>query len=202
MKSEVSDTYKQFLKEDGNQVLIETCIFFLDDSLKITPTTNSTSVLLPLDPMTKAKLQRIESFVKENVKSEMYKPLLLEDSMFVMLSKWCNYVLINPDYSRRPLPTNTFLGKGRYTAVIHVSHVYIGPHQGGQTFSLSLTVKELTYKPEEICKPRVDVSRDKPVTFSFLPATSTPKKTQQKRIRGPARSAGQDEVAHVQSSHN
>ena len=65
------------------------------------------------------------------------------------MSKWCKHVLRHPDGSRQPLPHDVFFEKGMYTAELYVSHVYIGPHRNGETFSLSIHVTELVYQPEQ-----------------------------------------------------
>ena len=106
-------------------------------------------MLLPLDDGTKSTLSRIESFVKSNVVSQTYKPLWLKDAMYVNISKWCRFETVHFNGTRTLLPQGTVLGKGTYSVTLQVSHVYVGPHKGGETFSLSLHITNLAFKPEE-----------------------------------------------------
>ena len=129
-------------------MLIITPRFHREDGLKFLVNASVTSVLVPLDSVTKSVLQNIETFVVDNVDSHKYKPLWLHDAMYVNLSKWCAYELVNMDGSRQALPEGMVMAKGTYSFEIHVSHVYIGPHKGGETFSLSLHVTRVTYEPE------------------------------------------------------
>ena len=108
-----------------------------------------TSVLIPLDDLTRSTLSEIETFVKSNVDSPRYKPLWLKDAMYVNVSRWCLYEQINSDGSRALLPPGSFLGKGTYSLTLHVSHVYVGPHKKDETFSLSLHVSRIAYKAEQ-----------------------------------------------------
>lgn len=107
------------------------------------------AVRIPLDEVTRATLNGIESFVKANVASPKYKPLRLNDFMYVNVSKWCRYEQINFDGSCTPMAPNSLLGRGMYSITILADHVYVGPHRGGETFSLSLFVHQIAYKSED-----------------------------------------------------
>lgn len=194
VKEEVSNTRKQYLKEDGSRVIVKTPNFYREDHLKLLVHADRTSVLVPLDPATKAKFQEIETFVKANVVSEKYKPLWLYDAMYVTLSKWCHYELIKSDGSRQPLPSDTFLGKGTYRLEIHVSHVYIGPHKGGETFSLSLHVVGLAYEPEYNSIDEIDE-----IVQSMRPPSPSPPKpvltpVTGHKTKGPRKQVGRNEI--------
>ena len=144
----MSKTSKQYLKLHGNRALIAVPEFYRDVGLKFIFTGNITFVLIPLDDNLRNSLETIETFVKDNVKSEKYKPLWLNEAMYVNVSHYCNYQQINDDGTHSPIQQGTFLGRGFYSMHIHASHVYIGPHKNGETYSLSLYVVQITYKPK------------------------------------------------------
>ena len=147
MRNEVSNTYKQYLRVGGQRVNVRVPEFFRKTGLKFFVNSKVTSVLVPLEDELKTTLGYIDSFVKENVKSEKYKPLWLKDAMCINVSSWCQYQQVNPDGSRTPITSETFLGRGHYSMLIQASHAYVGPHKGGETYSLSLHVVQITYKP-------------------------------------------------------
>ena len=195
VKSEVSNTYKQYLKLNGKRVTITIPEFFRESGLKFNRNGNMTSVLIPLDDGTRNSLSSIESFVTANVGSEKYKPLWLKEAMLVNVSHWCNYVQINSDGSQSMIQPGTLLGRGFYSMVIHASHVYNGPHKGGETHSLSLHVLEISYKPGEEIVELIDCQKQNfdgapeagpsqsppPCLFQF--AEPTPKKKTKKASR-------------------
>ena len=192
VKNEVSGTYKMYLKENGRRVMIKTPPSHVEEQLKMIPNTTRTAVLVPLDPVTVAKLQQIETFVQSNVVSEKYKPLWLNNAMYVNLSQWCCYTLIKRDGTRASMPPGTFLGRGMYAFDIQVSHVYIGPHKGGETFSLSLHVMEVIYEPEQTLSEILDDIVNTPPP-SAPPATPLPPAKTSKPKRG-RRRGGFDEI--------
>lgn len=109
-----------------------------------------TSVLIPVDESTKASFTTIENFVQANVSSDKYKPLWLKDFMYCNVSHWCNYIQENSDGSQcvvTPEPNYKNFGRGTYSMLIQASHVYVGPHKNGETYSLSLHVLQIKYKP-------------------------------------------------------
>lgn len=149
MKKDISDNnYRQHLRIDGKPVLIRVPDFYKESPLKCITRGEVTSALIPLDECTKLTLSTIETFVKANVQSPKYKPLWLKDAMYVNISKWCLFDRINCDGSRTP-SYDYLLGKGTYSVTLQVSHVYVGPHKGGETFSLSLHIKHIAYKSDE-----------------------------------------------------
>ncbi len=145
IKNEVGS--KQYLKSNGKRVLIDVAEFY-SDRLKVYTDNDITRVLVPLDATTIETLREIEAFVCANVDSPMYKPLRLDGSMYVMLSKWCQYLIRQPDGTLTPFPCCQVIGEGLYGIQIQVSHVYIGPHRGGETFSLSLHVTRVVWEPQ------------------------------------------------------
>lgn len=142
-----NNSYKQYLKLDGKRTVVAVPEFFRETGLRFNINGNVTSVLIPLDESTKSALSAIETFVQANVKSDKYKPLWLKDFMFCNISHWCNYVQVNHDGTHTSLKQDSILGKGTYSMLIHASHVYVGSHKNGETYSLSLHVTEIRFKP-------------------------------------------------------
>ena len=141
------------------------------------------SVLIPLDEDTVAALTNIENFVKTNVDSPRYKPLWLKKAMYANVSKWCNYELMNHDGTHQTLPNDLILGSGLYSFQIHVSHVYIGPHKGGETFSLSLHVTNIKYEPEQnVEKDMTDFLESLEPKIESLP-TKQDKKQKRRKLK-------------------
>lgn len=117
---------------------------------------------VPVDTWLRTQLSTIEKAVMMKVaipadvpKSKegafVYRPLLLRDSLFLTVSNWCKY--FKYDKSKRAyalLDDFEPFEKGYYKVNIEVSHVYIGPHKGGQNFSLSLRITQIMYKEEDI----------------------------------------------------
>ena len=149
VKDEVRNTHKQYLKLHGKRALISIPEFFKETGLQFMLNNKVTSVLVPLTDNTRAIFSSLESFVQENVQSEKYKPLWLRDRMYVNVSQWCQYEQVNTDGTLTALHTGTLFGRGTYSMLIHASHVYVGPHKGGETYSLSLHVVNITFKPAD-----------------------------------------------------
>lgn len=149
VQSEVSDMRKSFIKRDGKQVIISLPMFHLKEGLKFRDTGKLKSVLVPLDTNTIATLTDIENFVKARMPEEKYKPLWLNRSMFVSVSNWCKFEMVNVDGTTRVVceDEESPFGAGLYNLDIHVSHVYQGPHKNGETCSLSLFVTKISYEP-------------------------------------------------------
>ena len=108
-----------------------------------------TAAEIPLDPITRSKFECIDKFVQGAVDSPRYKPIWNGESLLINFSGWCKYELLSPNGQRQPMPPNTTLGSGMYSVCLQASHVYVGPHKSGQTFSVSLHIVELLYEPEQ-----------------------------------------------------
>ena len=174
----MSNTCKQYVKENGRRFLITTPPYEMKEGPKFMMNNNITSVLVPLCAPIVAELQRVENFVKENVDSPRYKPLWLFGNMYVNVSKFCNYEVIDGNNYAKPLLGDVTFGNGWYTFQIHVSHVYIGPHRGGETFSLSLHVTRISYQPQDTIEEALDN-----LMQSLEPAPKCDTKTEKKRRR-------------------
>ena len=151
-RSDGDESYKQYLRKDGKKLVISTPMYRLDGGLRVNNSENSiTYVHVPLDLATIQSLYEIEQFVKANVDSPRFKPLWhpLKDNISVNLSKWCRYELINTDGSSQIFPVDLVMGFGWYKFDIQASHVYVGPHKNGETFSISLHVIRIAYKPAD-----------------------------------------------------
>ena len=184
VKNEVSSGYKQFLKSDGKNVIFCTVPFRREEGLKFNVHNAMTSVLVPLDSDLIASLTRVENFIKDLVSLEKYKPLWLRSGMFVNVSKWCKYELVKPDGTTQPLPENIAFGAGIYKIYIGVSHLYVGPHRGGEHYSLSLHVMKIAYEPlQNLESVLVDIMNAEeppcpppsapPMSTVYLPVTSS-----------------------------
>lgn len=196
VRNEVSNTSKQYLKLHGRRVLVSVPEFYRDNGLHFTINGNITSVLFPLDDHTRKTLGVIEGFVKANVQSERYKPLWLGDNMYCNVSQWCQYECINSDGTRSAIQPGTVLGKGYYSMMIHASHVYIGPHRGGETFSVSLHVVNITYKEgSEVMDLIESLSNGfNGDATSSAPQLTTIPKPKPKKKAGRPKKAGRDEI--------
>ena len=132
----------------GSRLILKTPTFYRKTGLKFVINPKSISMLVPLDEGTRNSLQTVEEFVKTQMAGERYKPLFLGNAFHVNVSRFCKYEQVMPDGSIEKLAENNFLnGSGDYVVSIHVSHCYIGPHKGGETYSISLQVAGILHRP-------------------------------------------------------
>ena len=210
VKREVSDKhYKQYIRLHGKPLTVQTPNCYIDTGLKMYVKGNMTAALIPLDESTKTTLRWVESFVLQNVDSSKYKPLQLAESMFINVSKWCVHEKVNNDGSCTVLAPGSVMGPGTYSFQLQISHVYAGPHRGGETFSLSLHVQRITHTPKVTTEDNIMSLFDDLVDAPPAPvATSTPKsRTKQRRgrrlnldeVNGPkhAEKTAQQPVSHI-----
>ena len=192
----MSNTFKQRLRIKHRQpVLIKVPTFYSAEPLKIIHYENLKAAHIPLDPVTRAKLTEIDSFVEQAVDSPTYKPIWKGDVLFVNFSRWCKYEIIMPDGSRQPMSSDTALLRGMYSVVIQASHVYVGPHKSGETYSVSLHIRELLYEPEQNLSDWFDTLMSTPppsAARNDKPPNAPKRRTQKKR-------RGKDEVDIVPS---
>ena len=100
-----------------------------------------------------------------------------------------------PDGSRQPMSSDTALLRGMYSVVIQASHVYVGPHKSGETYSVSLHIRELLYEPEQNLSDWFDTLMSTPppsAARNDKPPNAPKRRTQKKR-------RGKDEVDIVPS---
>ena len=157
------------------------------------------ALAVPVDDWLRTQLLTIEKAVitKVNIPLDVlkskegtyvYRPLLLRDTFFVTVSKWCKYFKFDKTKGGYVLLEEFVpFEKGQYNVNIEVSHVYIGPHKGGQNFSLSLRISQIMYKEDE---KESEFQLDEDILTSVLSSTpigETPqkKKKTEKRVKKP-----------------
>ena len=151
VKNEVNNSSQRYIKNNGRRLIIKVSPFHLREGLhfKNNPNSLTNSVLVPLDEMTISSLSSVESFVKTQLSdSDKYKPIWLERAMYVQISKWCTFDLVKSSGKVFVLPEDVMFGAGMYSIDLQVSHLYNGPHRGGETCSLSLFVVNVSYEPQ------------------------------------------------------
>jgi hypothetical protein len=156
-------SYRQELRINGEKVSIQTSNYHTKHGIFMyNHGANQISMIIPVDAWLRRQLTTYQNFVVSNVvipldvpqTSEgtyVFKPLLEENTkqIFVSVSKWCKIFKFESTtgvYIRQEKFSQ--FEKGSFNVTIDVSHVYIGPHKGGHTFSLSLRVKQLVYEEE------------------------------------------------------
>ena len=156
-RNEVSGTETRKITFRGSRLLIKTPTFYREAGLKFTINPKNVSVLVPLDEGTKRSLRTVEEFVKTQVAGERYKPLFLGNAFYVNVSKFCKYEQVMPDGSIQLLSENAVMASGDYVVTLHVAHCYIGPHKGGETYSVSLQVSGILHRPRVETEDEEDV---------------------------------------------
>ena len=154
------------------------------------------SLAVPVDDWLRTQLTNIEKdiMMKVSIPSDVpkskegayvYKPLSLSETLFVPVSKFCKYFKYDQTkHAHVCLESFEPFEKGHYNVNIEVSHVYIGPHKGGQNFSLSLRITQLTYKEEEAITSFSFDDEDIARVLGAKPIETTPqKKKDEKRAR-------------------
>ena len=191
----VPASYKQLLRINGKKVVLQSpnhqtnsgLFFYCNDN-------DSKYIAVPVDDWLRTQLSNIEKFVMMKVSipsnvpkskegSYVYKPLALTDTLLLTVSKWCKYFKFNKSKGGHVLLENfEQFERGQYNFNIEVAHVYIGPHKGGQNFSLSLRVTQITYKEDESYSSHFDDEVFADVLDSTPPqATPQKKKKTEKR---------------------
>ena len=158
----VPSSYKQLIRVNGEKVILQTANYQTKSGLLFYCNRNEMKALaVPVDDWLREQLTNIEKAVMTKVtippdvpKSKegayVYRPLILRDTLFLSVSKWCRYFKFDSSKGGYTVLENFVpFEKGQYNVNIEVSHVYIGPHKGGQNFSLSLRITQIMYKEEE-----------------------------------------------------
>ena len=157
------------------------------------------ALAVPVDTWLRTQLSTIEKAVMMKVtippdvpKSKegayLYRPLLLRDTLFLTVSKWCKYFKYDKSKGGYTLLEKFIpFEKGQYNVNIEVAHVYIGPHKGGQNFSLSLRITQIMYKEDDPCD---NLQLDDDLLTRVLSSTpcnetSPKKKKTEKRVKKP-----------------
>ena len=160
------------------------------------------SICIPIDDWLRTQLTTIEKFIISNVTIPsdvrrpnggvyLYKPLWLHDKMLISLSKWCRFFKFDSEKGAY-LRQDQFVPflKGSYNVNIEVSHVYIGPHKAGQTFSVSLRVTQVVYREESDALQSIDTDflddlspKDSEATVFTCETKTKEKKERKKRAK-------------------
>ena len=152
-------TYRQYLSCNKNKLVLQTPDF-QHRGLAIRTNNTLRSVCIPVEPWLRSQLDEIEKFVKDNVKipndvvesmgdPPKYKSLWSGENMYITISQWCSFFR-GSDRGYEQLPADSHFGDGTYNINIEVPYVYIGPHKDGSSFSLTLRVVQIVYKPNLI----------------------------------------------------
>ena len=168
--AKVRGSYKQAIKSNGQKLTLQTSNYHTHSGLKIfSNEKDEKCILIPVDEWLLKQLTTVEEFITSNTtipsdvsKDEpfIYKPLLLGASVLISVSHWCKYFKYDESRGAYMLLKNySHFDKGTFNVNIEVSHVFIGPHKGGQHYSASLRVIQIVYKEDqEYDLPQVDSS--------------------------------------------
>ena len=154
-----SPSYRQYIHYNGAKLMLMTPTFEAEQ-LTLRKSGDDVSVLLPIGAWMRRQFDIVEKYVQQNVtlpatESEQtallfYKPLWQQDKMCFSIARGCNVF-------RRNAKINTYegvkfedvqFGPGKYTVTVELPHIYIGPHRGGETFSLSTRFAQIVYDPK------------------------------------------------------
>jgi len=132
------------------------------------------SLSVPIDSWTRSHLNALESFVQQNVvipqdvlapagSRRDYRPLWPYPMTFLICSQWCNYYWRNPQTGTcRSVSPEQLTQPGLFSFSIEVPYVYIGPHKGGERYSLSLRILQVVYTPLSDEELSSEISRPPP----------------------------------------
>ena len=158
----VPGSYKQALRLNGHKTVIESSNYHTESGIYMyCHNVDQTSMSVPLDDWLRSQLSIVQDYVVSHASipadvpqtkegAYLFKPLLTRDTLMISLSKWCR--IFKFDKSRGAyvrIDKFSQFRKGNFSVQIEASHVYIGPHKGGHSFSLSLRVKQIVYNEEE-----------------------------------------------------
>ena len=151
-------SYRSSIYHGGQKIVIKTPEVEYS-GLHSRVTNGNISLAIPVDSWTRTQLNTLEDFAQGHViipndvvapagASRDYRPIWPHPVAFVMCSQWCNYFWRNPETGHCTSVTPEHLTRpGLYSFSIEVPYVYIGPHKGGERFSLTLRLVQVTYTP-------------------------------------------------------
>ena len=158
----VPASYKQLVRINGGKVTLRTSNYYTSSGLLFYCNHSTMKALgVTVDKWLCTQLSAIEKVVLSKVTipsdvpkskegSYVYKPLLLRDTLLIAVSRWCKFFKFDNNKGAYVLLDDFVpFEKGQYNVDIEVSHVYIGPHKGGQNFSLSLRITQIMYKEDD-----------------------------------------------------
>ena len=183
-------TYRQYVTLNKNKLTFQTLDFQVPN-LTMRADKTFRSICIPVEPWLRQQMNVLENFVKENVNipddvanalghPSKYKPLWDGERMFISVSKWCNFLRYtgNDGVCEQVTPDFHF-GSGMYNVNIEVPYIYIGPHKDGYTFSLTLRIVQVVFKPNVIAVA-LSSQVDTPAITKSPPATK-PKRSRKKK---------------------
>ena len=151
-------SYRSTIHHYGQKLVIKTpdveCL-----GLQTRMTNGTCSLTVPIDSWTRSQLNELEYFVQHNVvipddvlapagSSRDYRPLWPYPVTYIMCSQWCNYFWKNPETGMcLSVSPEQLTQPGLFSFSIELPYVYIGPHKGGERFSLSWRLLQVTYTP-------------------------------------------------------
>lgn len=121
---------------------------------------DQSSMIIPIDDWLRSQLTQLQDYVVANTVfpidvprtsdgSYLFKPLFALDTIMIPMSKWCKIFKFDKCKGLYVLQDKfAQFAKGNFTVTIEVPHVYIGPHKGGQNFSLSLRIRQVLYNED------------------------------------------------------
>ena len=144
--------YYQNIEYDGTKLILQSPLVEMS-TLDVRPNMIGNAALIPVTGWLRQQLTLIEQFVHQHVqipkdllqawphkRLDYYTSLFEGTSMFITLSKFCQFTRgISPDNCQVVDSIYSF-GKGMYSFRIEIPNVYIGPHKGGELFALNLRV--------------------------------------------------------------
>ena len=151
-----SPNYRANLRHFGRKVFIKTPEVELT-GLHLRKTANSCSILTPIDGWTREQLNKLETFVQGNViipedvkapegQPRDYRSVWPYAVAFITCSPWCKYFWGSRDNFGFSVKPEQLTLPGLYSFTIEAPYVYIGPHKGGERYSLVLRIVEVNYK--------------------------------------------------------
>ena len=165
----VPASYKQLVKFKGGKLILQTANYYTSSGLLFYCNHGEMKALaVPVDEWLRTELTTIEKAVLAKVtippdvpKSKegayVYKPLQMRDNLFLTVSKFCKYLKYVKSKGAYILLDNfEAFERGQYNVDIEVAHVYIGPHKGGQNFSLSLRITQIMYREDDTADFHLD----------------------------------------------
>ena len=157
----VPAAYKQLVKINGERAILQTANYRTNSGLHFYCNKEMKALIVPVDTWLRTQLSTLEkaAMMKVTIPPDVpkakegvyvYKPLPSRDSLLLTVSKWCKYFKYDKSKGGYELLKDFIpFEKGQYNVNIEISHVYIGPHKGGQNFSLSLRISQILYKEDE-----------------------------------------------------
>ena len=190
--SKVSGEYKQYLRYNGGRLTLRTNPMHLEN-LTVIERQDSKSVCIPVDSWMSEQLTTVQNFMEKNVTIPAdvegragvaaFKPLVMLTSLFIMVSKFCQYLFYDEALKSFTVfsPTKYALGKGLYVFTIDLPYVYMGKHKYGYCGSLSMMISQVEYTPEVLPLQSINLS-----PCVIMPPT-TPTTTNTTEAKGPTK---------------